>query len=337
MPVKLVEVIRSGIVESSHQGDAVVVDSDGKIIFEMGNSERLTFFRSSSKPLQAISFLEAGIAEKFNIDLKEIALIMSSHSGEAEHIDMVKGLMSKLGIKEEMFECGVHEPINKEAYRKLLLEGQTPTKLHCNCSGKHLGFMAAAKALGYPVEEYHKSEHIVQQNSEKILLEFCNIEPSNVIRSIDGCGVPVIAVPLRNMALAYANLCDEGFGDGKYAKSQNYVISSMTMYPEMVAGSGRLDTEIMKLFGDRVICKIGAEGVYCAGIIGKAVGIALEIEDGNSRAIGPAIIEILHQMKVLRKDEVIRLKEQWNPQVLNTRGENVGEIKAVFSMRQGIQ
>lgn len=336
MPVKLVEVIRSGIVESSHQGDVVVVDSEGKIIFELGNSERLTFFRSSSKPLQAISFLETGIAEKFNIDLKEIALLMSSHSGEAEHIDLLKGLMARLGVKEEMFECGVNDPINKEAYKKLLMNGQMPTKLHCNCSGKHLGFMAAAKALGYPMEGYHKAEHIVQKNSEKVLLEFCNLKPSNVIRSIDGCGVPVIAVPLRNMAQAYANLCDERFGDGKYAKSCNYVISSMTMYPEMVAGSGRLDTEIMKRFGDRVVCKIGAEGVYCVGIIGKAVGIALKIEDGNSRAIGPAIIEILYQMKVLREDEVIQLKEQWNPGVLNTRGEKVGELKAVFKMRQGI-
>ncbi len=333
MPVKLVEVLRSGFAESSHRGDAAVVDSEGRIIYELGNSDRLTFFRSASKPLQAVSYLEAGIAEKYNINLKEMALLISSHSGEKEHIDLLKSLLKRLEIDEDMLECGVHEPINKEAYKELLATGQKPSRLHCNCSGKHLGFMAAAKALGYPIEGYHKAEHIVQKNSEEILLKFCNIEASSVVRSIDGCGVPVIAVPLKNMALAYARLCDENFSGGKYKKPQNYIISSMTMYPDMVAGNGRLDTEIMKLLGDRVICKIGAEGVYCVGIIGKAIGIALKVEDGNSRAVGPAVLEMLLQMKVISRDEIEQLKEYWNPPVLNNGGEKVGEIKAVFKMR----
>ncbi len=282
MPVKLVEVLRSGLVESTHRGDIIVVSSDGKIIYELGNSDRVTYFRSAAKPLQAVSFLETGIAEQFGIDLKEIAILMSSHSGEKQHIDLLKGLLTKLGVDEDMFECGIHDPINKEAQRELIEAGQKPSRLHCNCSGKHLGFIATAKVLGYPVEKYSRIDHPVQENVEKILFKFCDVEPENIIRSVDGCGVPVFAVPLKNLALAYARLCDESFMDGKYKKSQNYVISSMTMYPEMVAGNGRLDTEIMKRFGDRLICKIGAEGVYCVGIIGKGVGIALKIEDGNS-------------------------------------------------------
>lgn len=333
MPVKLVEVIRSGLVESTHRGDAVVVRSDGNIIYEIGEPDRMTYLRSAAKPLQAVSFLEAGIVEGYNIDLKEIAILLSSHSGEKQHIDVLEGLMAKLGANEEMLQCGIHDPINKDALSALIEARQKPTMLHCNCSGKHLGFMAAARVLGYPVENYYKPEHPVQKNAEKILLGFCGIEPEGIIRSIDGCGVPVFAAPLKSMALAYARLCDESFMGGKYKKSQNYIISSMTMYPGMVAGNGRLDTELMKRFGDRIICKIGAEGVYCVGIIGKAVGIALKIEDGNSRAIGPAILDMLLQMKVIRADEIGDLKEYWNPEVKNHKGEIVGEIKSVLKMR----
>ncbi len=164
-------------------------------------------------------------------------------------------------------------------------------------------------------------------------MKFCGVEPECIVRSVDGCGVPVFAGPLKSLALAYARLCDEGFMDGKYKKSQNYIISSMTMYPEMIAGNGRLDTAIMKRFGDRIICKIGAEGVYCVGIIGKGVGIALKIQDGNSRAIGPVILDMLLQMKVIREDEINELKEYLRPKVINHKGEVVGEIKSVLKMR----
>jgi hypothetical protein len=53
----------------------------------------------------------------------------------------------------------------------------------------------------------------------------------------------------------------------------------------------------------------------------------------NSRAIGPAILDTLLQMKVIRKDEIAQIKEFWNPEVLNHAGEKVGEIKTVFKMR----
>jgi len=333
MPVRLVEVTRANIVESVHYGDVVVVNYDGKILYELGDPNRLTFMRSSAKPIYAVAIFENNIIEKYGLDLKEAALLFSSHSGEKEHIEILNNIMEKTGIELEALQCGVHEPINKEAARELLSAGKEPNRLHCNCSGKHMGYIAAAKSKGIPVENYYKPEHEFQKDILKVLADFSGIEESNIIKGIDGCGMTVHAIPLKNIATAYANLCNEKFMDGKYSKSQNYVLSAMTMYPEMIAGNGRLDTELMKNYGDRVIGKFGNEGVYCLGIVGRSIGMAVKIDDGNSRAVGPVILEALLQMGVLKKEEVEKLREFWNPELLNNKSERIGEIKAVFKMK----
>jgi L-asparaginase II len=330
MPVKLVEVLRSNIVESVHKGDIAVVTAKGEILYEVGNPERITFFRSASKPFQTIAALEMGIVEEFKLDLKEIAIFTSSHSGEKEHIDILEKIMMKAGINRKDLQCGVHEPINKEAARELALAGQKPSSLHCNCSGKHVAMILALKASGMESEGYYASESEIQKRIDILISEFSDTNTENIIKAIDGCGMPVHGVPLTKMAYAFANLSNLNFMKGKYKKSQNYVISAMTMYPEMVAGNGRLDTELMKAFGDRIVCKIGAEGVFCVSLLGKAVGIALKIDDGNSRAVGPAIIEVLLQIGVINKNEIQPLQEFYNPRILNHKGEEVGAIKSVF-------
>jgi L-asparaginase II len=332
MSVKLVEMYRSGIIESTHDGSIVVAASDGSILHKLGDSGRLTFFHSSAKPIQGIAALELGIAEKFKLDLKEIALMISSHSGEQEHIEALNNLMDKLDVKEDMLECGIAEPVNKNVLKELFTAGKSISKLHCNCSGKHLGFIAASKLMGYPLESYYKLDHPIQKNVKKIIAEFACFEPGLISNGVDGCSVPVFALPLKNMAIAYANLCNPSFNKGKYAKSQNYITSSMTMFPEMVAGRGRIDTDLMKHFGSKIISKSGAEGVYCAGLPGKGIGIAVKIEDGSSRAVNPVVIELLVKMKVLNEQEAESLNEYWRTPVVNNKGEKTGEIKASFTI-----
>lgn len=332
MSVRLVEVTRSGLVESVHNGSIAVVDSSGKLKYGLGNTDRLTFFHSSAKPLQAIAALEAGAAEEFDLDLKEIAIMMSSHSGEKEHIEVLNKIIDKLGIEENELECGIAEPVNKEVLKELYSAGLVPSSLHCNCSGKHLGFIAASKLKGFPIEGYYKPEHPLQKLLTGIISDFSRIDAQSIICATDGCGVPVYALPLKNMALAYANLCDPDFMDGRYKKSQNYILSAMTMYPEMVAGRGRLDTELMKRFGHMIIGKAGAEGVYCIGLTGEKTGIAIKIDDGSQRAIGSVVIEVLLQLGVLDAGEARQMKDFWKPEILNNRKEKVGEIRAIFEM-----
>ena len=328
----LVEVLRGTVVESIHRGNIVVVSYDGNVLHQCGNIDYLSFMRSATKPIQAIAVLEYGVAEKYGLDLSEIAILMSSHSGEKMHIDVLNGMIKKIGININALQCGTHDPLGIDAAKELTLKGQAPNSLHCNCSGKHLGQIAATKVKGVPLEDYYKLDGGIQAEIQDIIMKFSGVEETQIKLGIDGCGIPVYGLPLRNMALAYANLCNENFMDGKYIKSQNYVISAMTVHPEMIGGKGRFDTELMSHFGDRLIGKFGDEGVYCVGLIGKGIGIALKIEDGHTRAVGPVILETLRQLEIIKSEEIDSLKDLWNPPIKNHRGEIVGEIRASFQL-----
>ena len=65
--VDLVEIWRGDLLESVHQGHAVIVGADGGIIEAWGNPETIIFPRSSSKMLQAIPLIESGAADAFGI------------------------------------------------------------------------------------------------------------------------------------------------------------------------------------------------------------------------------------------------------------------------------
>jgi L-asparaginase II len=332
MSVSLVEILRAGIVDCVHRGDIVVANSNGQILYKAGNADRLTFFRSSQKPFQAIALLETGIAEKYDLDLKEIALITASHSGEKEHIQVLEGMMKKIGINSDSLKCGIQEPFGKEAAMELVQKGEKATKMHCNCSGKHTGFIAASKILGLPVEDYDQPWSTIQQEVDKIISLFTRVKIEDLKKGVDGCGLPVHAVPLKNIAYSYANLCNPEFMLGKYKKSQNYIFSAMTMYPEMIAGKGRFDTALMKRFGDRLISKMGSGGLQCIGFPGKSVGIAIKIDDGSLKALPSITLEVLRKLKLISDDEVQEMKEYWKPDVKNLNGETVGEIRSEFML-----
>lgn len=329
----LIEVLRGTVVESIHRGNIAVVNYDGTVLSHCGDMDYLSYMRSASKPVQAIAVLEYGVAEKYGLDLSEIAILMSSHSGEKIHIDVLNRMLQKIGIDIGTLQCGTHEPLGIDAAKELLFKGLTSNSFHCNCSGKHIGQIAATKVKGFPLEDYSKQDGGIQTEIKQIIVAFSGIEESQIKIGVDGCGLPVYGMPLRNMALAYANLCNENFMNGKYIKSQNYVISAMTVHPEMIGGKGRFDTELMSHFGDRLIGKFGDEGVYCVGLIGKGIGIALKIEDGHTRAVGPAILEALRQLEVIKSEEMAPMKDLLNPPIKNHRGEIVGEIRASFQLK----
>ncbi len=330
MSVKLVEVTRGEVVESIHRGDIAVVRYDGNVLYQLGNADYLTFMRSSSKPIQAIAVLEYGIVEKYGLELPEVAMFMSSHSGEKVHIDLLNEIIRKVRVDINTLHCGIHPPVSADAAKDLISKGQKPSSLHCNCSGKHLGQIAAVKAKGSPLENYDQLHGGIQPEIQDIISKLSGVEIEQIKLGIDGCGIPVYGMPLKNMALAYANLCNESFMNGRYGKSQNYILSAMKTHPEMISGKGRLDTELISHFGDRLIAKSGDEGVCCVGLTGKGLGIALKIEDGHTRAIGPVIFEVLKQLGIINDEEMAPLNNLWNPSIKNHKEEKVGEIRAAF-------
>jgi len=329
--IPLAEVTRGNFVESVHYGTVAVVDYTGKLLASAGNPELITFLRSSSKPIQVLPLLTRELP--FWLTAKEIALMCASHSGTVEHAETAAHILQKIGLDESYLSCGTHEPFDRSTALWLKQEGLEPSPLYNNCSGKHAGMLALAKVSGYPLTGYEKIEHPVQQEILKFIADFTEINPDDIKIGIDGCGVPVFAVPLKNGALAFAKLTRPNLFSGKLKEAVEKVVTSMNAYPLMVAGPGRFDTDLMGSFPGRFVSKIGAEAVQIVGVLDKGFAVAVKVADGNTRALGAITLEALRQLGVLKDEEVEKLAAHFRPVIKNHKKEIVGEIKANFSLK----
>src|SRR5882672_6782713 len=341
-PEPLVEVTRGGITESRHRGHVVAVDPDGSIAAHLGAPETVTYLRSSAKPHQAIPLVASGAADRFGFTEKEIALACASHSGEPIHTEVVASMLKKIGLGPEALKCGLHEPFSQEVARQLREKGEEPNVLQNNCSGKHAGMLALALHLGAPTQTYDEPTNPVQHAIGKTISYFSGISIENIAVGIDGCGVPVFGITVKAMALMYARLVAPPVEfDEKTRSACARIVAAMTTYPELVGGSSdRLDTEIMRAAKGRLVSKVGAEGVYTAGVLpGEdwplGFGLAFKIEDGDDHRARPTVvIESLRQLGILADQSLEAVSRYAFFPVRNRRGDVVGEVSPEFELNR---
>jgi L-asparaginase II len=320
----VVEVVRGAVVESVHRVSAAVVAADGTLRAHAGNPEFFTFLRSAAKPLQALPLVEDGAVERFGLTTEELALSCGSHSGTARHTGLAQGMLAKLGLDGEALACGPHPPIDAATVRDLAEAGLEPQRLHNNCSGKHAGMMALARARGWEPAGYERLEHPVQGRMLAEISRWSGLPQEAIALGTDGCGVVCFGMPLRSMALAYARMAAAARAG---ERGPSAVVEAMTAHPELVAGEGRVCTELMRRTGGRIFAKIGAEGVYCVGVPGAELGIALKVEDGNTRAVAPAILTVLRELDLISEDDFGAMHDLVFTETVNTRGETVGQLR----------
>src|SRR6201988_676151 len=337
----LVEVKRGSITESRHRGHIAVVEPDGNIIAYAGAVENVTFLRSSAKPFQAMPLLVSGAADRFGFTDREVALACASHNGEPMHHELAMSMLRKIGLGPEALRCGVHEPYGVEAARELQQRREQPNALHNNCSGKHAGMLAVALHVGASIENYERPENPVQKAIADIVSQFSGVAVTDMAVGVDGCAAPIFGITVKAMALAYARLVSppETF-DMVTRDACERIVRVMSTYPELIGGTtDRLDTEIMRAAPHRVISKVGAEGVYTAGIVPckrwpNGLGLALKIEDGDDKRARPTVvIESLRQLGVLRDESLEAVGKYSFFPVRNRRGDLVGEITASFALK----
>jgi len=337
----LVEVRRGGLTESRHRGHLVAIEPDGNVVAFLGSPETVTFLRSSAKPLQAMPLLVSGAAERFGFTDPEVALACASHNGEPIHTEIAASMLQKIGLGPEALKCGVHEPYSVEFARDLRERGEAPNVLHNNCSGKHAAMLAVALHLGAPIDTYNKPEHPVQIQIGKTIAKFADVPVEDLVVATDGCAVPVFGLTVRAMALAYARLISPPASfDEATRNACRRIVRVMSAYPELIGGtSERLDTEIMRAAPGLLVSKVGAEGVYTAGINPceqwpNGLGLAFKIEDGDDRRSRPTVVvESLRQLGVLRDASLEAVARYAFFPVLNRPGEIVGEIRAEFDLK----
>jgi L-asparaginase II len=338
----LVEVKRGAITESRHRGHIVACEPNGNIIAYAGSPQNVTYLRSSAKPFQALPLLVSGAAERFGFTDREVALACASHNGEPMHTELAASMLQKIGLGPQALKCGVHEPYSLEVAGKLRLLGQSPNVLQNNCSGKHAGMLAVAKHLGAPIENYDSPENPVQKLIAETVSQFSGVPLTDIAVAIDGCGAPVFGVTVKAMALAFARLVSPPPTFDKATREAcERIARVMNAYPELIGGSSdRLDTEIMRVSPGRIVSKVGAEGIYTAGIKPceewpKGLGLAIKIEDGDDKRARPTVvIECLQQLGVLSDESLDAVSRYAFFPVLNRRGDVVGEVTASFSLQR---
>jgi L-asparaginase II len=327
----LVEVTRNDVVESRHFGSAVVCDYKGDVLHSWGDIKKPMFPRSALKPLLAIDLVNSGASEQYGLSDAEITLACASHRGEPMHQQLVSTWLERLGLTEQHLACGADLPDDVDSAHKLLLSGQQGCRVHHNCSGKHAGFLTTALHLKMPLEDFHLIDHPLQQLSLEGLSDLAGTNLRGYPMGIDGCGFPAPTMPLLKLGLMVARFANpSGLADDR-ARAIRRIQQAIIGEPLYAAGHGTVVSELNQVTKGAVLAKTGAEGVITAALPGRGLGIALKISDGSARARATALLEILDHLGVLADAEKKQLQAHTVPQIENSRGLVVGEIRAAHS------
>lgn len=275
-PAIEVRLLREGIVESTHRVQAVLCDDRGRILSIAGNSETSAFIRSALKPFQALAVIATGILERYGLNDRDLAIICSSHQGTLAQIRQVFKILWRCDVDPSVLQCPI--PAGK----------QSP--LEYNCSGKHAGMIAVCQQRQWPINTYLQYNHPVQKLILSQVAELMRMPPQELIIARDDCGAPTFFMQLGQMASLYAQL---GSGDNL---AMERIIRAMTHHPNLVAGEGAFDTELMRLTDGELVSKSGAEGIQCISRVGMGLGMAIKVMDGAKRAKYAVAIQLLKQM-----------------------------------------
>jgi L-asparaginase len=284
-----VTVRRGSVIEAVHRVHAVALE-DGRVVESAGDPQLVTFFRSASKPIQALPLAR----ERDDAIEEELAIACASHRAEPAQLAAAASLLAKAPATEDDLELGPQE-------------GRGPSLLEHNCSGKHAGFLAVCQARGWPTEGYRLASHPLQQLLLDEIAASADVPAEEVATAVDGCGVLTFALTLERMAHAFSRLERRPGGDR--------IAAAMRTHPELIGYEGANDTELMQRQAGW-IAKAGAEGLLCAASP-DGRGAVLKAEDGNQRALRPALALFLG----LGEDFAVVPVE-------NSHGEVVGEIAA---------
>ncbi|HWX11101.1 MAG TPA: asparaginase [Trinickia sp.] len=347
---------RGPAVENTHFAHIAIVDAPGRLVYGFGDPHRPTLPRSAVKPVQALAVLETGALERFGFDDADLALMCASHSSEDSHIARARAMLAKAQASEADLRCGGHPPISDEVARAWIKRDFAPTPVCSNCSGKHAGMLAGARAIGAGTQGYEREEHPLQQRVKRTLAEVCDLPDAAIQWGIDGCNLPTPSFALDRLARIFAKLADAADRRGSPSASMPdprptsprdaalaRIYHAMTTHADLVAGQGRFCTALMRAFDGDVVGKIGAQGSYGLGVragahrvegIGGALGVAVKVEDGDSGVLTAIVVELLHQLGVGTKAQRSRLDAYRAPPVKNTVGIEVGRLSVSVSLER---
>jgi L-asparaginase len=301
-----VRLLREGIIESRHIVQASVSDERGRILSVAGNAETTAFVRSALKPFQALAVTSTGTLERYDLSDRDLAIITSSHQGTMEQVRQVFNILWRADLDPTTLHCPIPE-------------GKRST-LEYNCSGKHAGMLAVCQQRHWPLNNYLDRKHPVQQLILSKVAELLKMPAAEFIGVHDDCGAPTYLMQISQMATLYAVMASSNNLD------MERIVRAMNNYPDLIAGEGQFDTELMRLSPGELISKSGAEGVQCIGRLGEGMGLAIKVMDGSKRAKYAVAIHLLQQMGWIRPSAAQSLAEKFMNLGQYKRLEVIGEL-----------
>ncbi|MET8007053.1 asparaginase [Nonomuraea glycinis] len=308
----VVEVVRSGFVESRHQARMLTLDATGTPVAVHGAVHVPASPRSSMKPLQALGMLRAGLGLSGEL----LALACASHAGEPYHVEGVRRILAGAGLEESALRCPEDYP-----------EDRTVTdrgRVYMNCSGKHAAMLATCVRNDWPLETYLEPRHPLQRAIRATVEELTG---ERVLASgVDGCGAPLFFISMLGVARAFATLAlapesstspagspdsatrpadspeggpEAGAEGGPERGTEGGVgprgvFDAMREHPEWTSGTHRPEAALMRALPGLLV-KAGAEGFQAFVFEDGRAGV-IKVEDGAGRGRTPLTVAALRTL-----------------------------------------
>ncbi len=238
----LIKTARNGYLDTIFFG-SLFHATKTKLLKSIGeNINTICFMRSLAKPLQASILFDTNIINDYNITNSELAIFSGSHSGTLRHINTLKNVLKKHDLKIKDLSIMPLKPLDTREFHG------RKTKLHNNCSGKHVMMLLNCKYKGFNYDytnPNHPIQKIIKQKQEELS------QYKSDILTFDGCSTPLWGLPYKNIIKAYFNLID------KHPLLINAILNNSYLY----GGYNRFDTEIIQLSKGKLFSKVGAGGL----------------------------------------------------------------------------
>lgn len=330
----LVNTYRGDLVDLVTTGSIAVVNADGRLLYSAGDPYGISYARSSAKLMQAVVPVMTGAVDHYGINAQEIAQIAASHSGEQIHIDTVRSILAKADIPEGALQCGSHYPFKADVAEAMKQRGEEPADVHNNCSGKHAGMLITVKHLKEDLDTYYQTGHPHQRRIIETIGAFCGYDPDQIVIGLDGCGVPVHALPLERFAYGMARMCRPETLPEEYREAAGRVVDAVLKYPLNTSGSDRIDYKIITKYPGQIVVKSGANGYFTGGLPGKGIGFAIKTNDGISEMRNIVLIELLHQLGVIPEEDLEYFEAERKVKVYNHKNELAGYSVPAFQLKK---
>lgn len=319
----------SATFDLMHQGYICIVDENSNILYQAGDPDDLVFYRSASKPIQSLPVFKYGLIDKFGIEDRESVILSASHAGMPHHVEAVESILKKIGFSEDILCMNPTYPAYVPANEARIRAGIPTRKVFHNCSGKHLALLMTQQYLGGVPEDYWKANTPVCDEVAETIRVMAEAPEMKV--GVDGCGVPVFAVGIKNIAVSYKNLaCPDKIPDEALARAVVDNNGRIMRHPEMIRGEGYMCSIMNE--DPNIIAKGGANGVYGFGLKKQRLGVSFKLVDGTEGAWPFLALKILKALDALTPEHEARLNTLHPTYFVNDNDKIVGERRAEFKI-----